>query len=224
MTIGQAISNFRGFLLEYSRTPESFTDEFLYNILNAARVELLKQKLIRQYKISDENFHTLCVELEVTKATQCDCVPDEIACKVLRTKYKIPSVLTSRNIDKIQIYLLNGKSISLTNIRRWQHIKNVTSDYVASWINGYIYFWNLPLQIKYVEITGLFSDVVRLQDVPNCNPLTGTTTCYSMLDTPFPIDVEYELPMYQKAMQLMQIPATQILQDLTNDSNRAVKS
>ena len=223
-TIQQHTSNLRGLLKQYSRSTD-FTDQFLFEILSGARADVLKSRLDRYNKVSLENFMTICVELEKTKPHSCDCVPDELDCLVLRTKYKIPTVLSGRNTSKISIRLLNGKQISIMDENRWMLIKNdpiKSKDLVASWINGYFYFWNLPLSLKVIEITGLFTNPLDLIDIPNCSGEYPTGTCFQIDTTEFPLQEEFKHFVYRKCFELLQIPL-QSQVDLTNDSNEFIK-
>ena len=212
--IGKHISNIRGMLNLYNRTEESYTDEFIFNLLCSARVSLLIQEQ-KTNKISVQNYSNFCISLIETKGELCDCVPDSISCKVLRSKYKIPKTISSRVGDTIKVSLLSGKNISLTDITRWQYLKNETTDYVVSIINDYLYFWNLPLNIKVVKVYGLFNDLISIssctEEGNECNLLDN--------DFPFAGDEHF---LYKRTLELLQIPATQI-QDITNDSNTLIK-
>lgn len=218
-TIGQHISNIRGILMSYSRTPESHTDQFLYEILSGARAEIVKNKLRQENKLSESFYQRFCMQLEVVSAEDCSCVPDEIACKVLRTKYKLPQVFTKRNTDVIQVFLLNGKQISILPISRWRYNKKST-EYIASFINGYLYFWNLPLHIKVIEIVAAFVNPTDLEDIQSCDPLGNNEhSCFSILTSEFPLEEEYKIATYKRALELLGI---QVNQDLTNDSNKKI--
>jgi len=222
-TIGQHLSNLKSLLNEYGRSSESYTDQFLYEVLVGARAEIIKNKLRQYHKISEANWLRFCIALELTTAHDCDCIPEGLDCKVLRTKYKIPSVFTSRNADKISVFLFNGKPISILPLGKWYRIKK-TTEYIASILNGYIYFWNLPHNQKAIEIVGLFSNPLELSDIPSCNPLSGEVSgqCYNTQTSEFPLEEEYKLMVYKLCMQVLQIPL-QISQDVTNDSNANIK-
>ena len=222
-TINQHLSNLRGLLQKYSRSNE-YTDQFLFEILTGARADFLKTRLDRYNKVSDANYMTICVELEKVKPHSCDCVPDGLDCLVLRTKYKIPNVLSGRNTDKITIRLISGRQISIMPENRWMLIKDdqiKAMDYTATWINGYFYFWNLPLTLRVIEITGLFTNPLDLTDIPNCSGDTPSP-CFQIASTDFPIQDEHKNFIYRKCFELLGLPL-QAQQDLTNDSNELIK-
>lgn len=223
-SISTHTSILRGLIKEYSRTTEVHTDQFLYELLSISRAEVIKQRLDQFKTISTDNFIRVCFQLEVTKSHNCSCVPDYLNCKVLRTIYKVPSVISARNKSKIELFLLDGTNINLVTEKEWLRIKHnefKSKFYYASQVNGYIYFWNLPLNLKVVEIYGLWSNVSDLADIP-CNDDSGSTTCYNVIDSDFPVDEELSHIMYKKAIELLQIPM-QVVQDKTNDNNESIR-
>ena len=218
-SIGQHISNVRSLINQYGRTQESYTDQFLYQLIVGARNEILKNKIRQGHKIPESNYYNICMKLELVRADDCSCVPDEISCKVLRTKYPVPTVLSNRDREMLTVFLLNGKEISLTTVKRWRMVKEVSDNlYIASFRNNYLYFWNLPTNIKVVEITGLFTDPLDFSSIPDCNSLTGEEgQCSTFWETPFPIDEEYKLIVYQKCLELLSITIP-TKADITNNS------
>lgn len=218
-TIGKHLSNLKSLLANYSRTPESFTDEFLYNLLKGARGEIIKNKLKQGNIVNDSNWFRFCIKLDLVTAHNCDCT-DDVDCKVLRTKYKIPSVFTSRNSSKIQVSLFNGTAISIVPLNKWNLLKSQSPcDYLASFLDGYIYFWNLPTNLKIVEIYGLFLDPLELLEVKGCNPLGDSEfDCFTMDTVDFPMEEEYQNAAYQMVLKMLNITLS-VPQDTTNDSN-----
>lgn len=225
MTIGQHISNLRGLIKQFSRTSEPYTDQFLYEVLSICRASVLEQKLKKFYNVDSSNIITFCMALELSKSHNCDCVPAALDCLVLKSKYKIPKVISSRNKSKLWVKTIGGKIINLIDERGWLRRKDVdTTQYYGSIINDYLYIWNAPQQLKVVEISGIFSDPTELVDIPNCNPVTGTPTglCFDILSSEYPLQLEYSLAVYQECLKLLQIPL-QIQTDITNDGNDTIK-
>jgi hypothetical protein len=223
-TTGQHISNLRGLIKNYSRTPEPYTDQFLYEVLCISRAEILKQKLDKFNHLSEENLIRFCMELELIKAHDCNCVPTAIDCLVLRSKYKLPTAITSRNKSRMYIATLDGKEINIMSEKKWRLISDndVFGELTGSLVNGYLYIWNLNKKIKVLQVAGYWSDLSYLQTIPNCDPNTPTLTCYDPLATPFPLQDEYAQAVYRRSIELLNIPM-QAQQDLTNDSNELIK-
>lgn len=211
-------------LKAYSRTEESYTDQFLYEILCSARAEILRQQLVKFNHISEENIFRFCLELELTKAHDCNCVPDNIDCLVLKSKYKIPTALTSRNKTHLNIALLNGQQVTLVTEQEWimYSMGSTFGELFGSIINGYLYIWNASKKLKIVQVSGIFSDILELQNIPNCDGTLNQPTCYNPLTQPYPLQDEYTYATYSKAFQLLNIPMA-IQQDLTNDSSNTIK-
>ena len=140
-SIGEHISLLRGLVENYASGP--YTDEYLYGVLSICRSEVIKQRLDKFVNISYDNWVRLCIQLEVTTSHNCNCVPDYISCKVLRTKYKIPQVISGRNKAKVNVMLLDGTNINVVTEAEWMRIKEnsfKSKFYYASFVNGYLYF------------------------------------------------------------------------------------
>lgn len=166
----------------------------------------------------------ICIQLEQVKSHNCNCVPDYLNCLVLRTKYKIPQVFSGRNKARIEVFLLDGTPINLSTEREWLRAKQnefKAKSYYASQVNGYIYFWNLPLNIKVAEINALWADIAELSNI-SCNDGYSESPCFNMLESDFPVDEELVEPIYQTALQLLKIPLSMV-QDKTNDNNEEIK-
>jgi len=222
--IGTHISTLRMLINKYSRTQEGYTDENLYNLFSACRAVILKRQFEKLSFISDFNWYSFCMSLEINKHHNCDCVPDELNCNILKSKYKIPSVIDGMNVSKIKIFTIGGKQINIITEDGWRRkqLKEPT-DYYGSIINGYLIIWNAPLKLKVVTISGVWSDVLSLESIPGCDS-DGTVTpnCYDPLTTEYPLQEELAVPVYLEVLRLLNIPM-QGIPDLTNDSNEFSK-
>jgi len=224
-TIGQHISNIRGLLKIYGRTPEGYTDESLYNLFSISRAELLKNELKKFSALAEDNWFQFCMKLEVSKSHNCDCVPDYLECKVLKSKYKIPTVLVGRQMSKIKLRLISGKTINLVSEEDWFRRKDSeTSEYFASIVNQYLIIWNAPLSLKVLLVKGLWADPLDLSNIPNCSPDGNQTpgACLDPNSTMFPLQDELASAAYKMVIELLKLPL-QVPQDLTNDSNESIK-
>lgn len=224
MTILQHISNLRDILREYSRSSD-YTDQFLYEILSICRGDFLRQELKKYHNIDASNSITFCMSLEQSKSHNCDCVPSALDCLILKSKYKIPNVLSGRNKSKIWAKTIGGKTINIIDERSWLRRKDIeTSEYFGSLVNNYLYLWNVPLTLKVIEVTGIWSDPLDLIDIPNCNPVTGepSSACYNIYQSEYPLHKEYTSYVYKECLRFL-IPSQQIQKDITNDSSDTIK-
>lgn len=222
-TVGQHIADLRGLIKEYSRT-EFYTDQFLYRILSISRGKIIKQRLDKFVNISSDNWMRICIQLESVKSHNCTCVPDYLNCKVLRTKYKIPQVFSGRNKSRIELFLLDGTPINLATEKEWLRIKQndfKARSYYASQVNGYIYFWNLPLNIKVAEINGLWADITDLSKI-QCNDGYSENPCFDIFTSDFPLDEELTGVVLEESLRLLSA-SLQIIEDHTNDNNQSIR-
>ena len=209
-------------LEEFTRS-EPYTDEFLYGVLSVCRAEVIKQRLDKFVNVSYDNWFRICFTLEVTTSHNCNCVPAYLGCKVLRTVQKVPQVLSGRNKSKLQVSLLDGTNINIVTEAERMRVKDnefKSRFYYGSWINGHLYFWNLPLNLKIVEVYGLFADPAKLADV-SCNE-NSLTSCPDVYSFGFPIDEELGRTMLRMAMEMLQY-SLQNVADKTNDNNEDIR-
>lgn len=223
-TVGQHLSNIRGLIKAYGRTQEGYTDEGLYNLFSISRNEVLVNQLKKFRAISHTNWYQICIGLNVTKSHDCDCVPEYLECKVLKTNNQLPDMLTGRNNSKIKVRTIGGKTINIVTEDEWFRKKdNETSDYYGSFINSHLVIWNAPLSLKVILVSAIWSDPIELASIPNCsNDGTPVGTCYDPLTSLFPLQEEYCNAVYQMVLKMLST-STQIIQDQTNDSNEFIK-
>ena len=225
-TIGQHISNLRGLIKQYGRTDESYSDQFLYQLLKGERNELISDTLRKFNHVSEWNWETYCMKLIKTKPHNCDCVPSHLNCTVLRSKYKIPQPVKGRNKSYIEFKTLGGQEIALYDESEWLRIKedDIRSGVIsASIINGYLFIWN-NLTLRVFNVGGIWQDQMEWQSIPKCD-VDGEETsdlCFNPLTSEFPLDLEKQNYIYSKVLTLLKIPI-QLPQDITNDSNESIK-
>ena len=223
-TIAQHLSNIRGLIKQFSRNQEGYTDESLYSLFSISRAEILQNQLKKFMPLSEENWFQFCMKLEISKSHNCDCVPDSLECKILKSVYKVPSVLVGRNNSKLKIRLISGKQINIVTEAEWFRRKDIeTSEYYGSIVNSYLILWNVPLTLKVVLISGLFSNLIDLESIPNCSD-TGEEqgVCFDPMTSVYPLQDEYARQAYKMTLELLNV-SLQLPQDQTNDSNEFIK-
>jgi hypothetical protein len=223
-SIAQHISNIRSLIKVYGRNPEGYTDEGLYSLFSVSRAEILSNKLKKFDAIHEDNWFQICIGLEIAKSHNCDCVPDNLECKILKSKYKLPAVLVGSNMSKLKVRLISGKVVNIVPEDEWfRRSKKETQEYFGSIVNSYLILWNVPLVLKAILIVGIWSDITQLGTIPNCSD-DGTEhgACFNPMDMEYPLQDEYARPAYKMVMELLNIPL-QLPQDQTNDSNEFIK-
>lgn len=223
-TIGQHISNIRGLMKLYSRNQEGYTDEGLYSLFSISRAEILANQLKKFMALSEQNWTSFCMALEISKSHNCDCVPDHLECKVLKSKYNIPAVLVGRNNSKIKIRTIGGKTINLVTEDEWFRKKlQDTTNYYGSIVNNRLIIWNAPLSLKVILISAMLYDPMDASTIPNCDPNgTPVGVCFDPLTMMYPLQEEYTRAAYEMTLNLLG-KSIQIPQDQTNDSNEFIK-
>ena len=177
-TIADSISRVRN-LVKGVKEDAFLTDRLLYSII----IKYCKALIYRQ---DNENkimrFQSLfevlpCVELiEVDKVEAC-CVGIKSNCKIMRTKDKLPSVLegvygplfrTISSIDgSVEVFkTYPGIYTSMTKSTNYKY--NSTKYYW--YLNGYLYFPNIPWEA--VKIEGLWNESISMYtcDGDVCKP------------------------------------------------------
>jgi hypothetical protein len=76
----------------------NITDEQIYKALIDARAFILERRLKKGKQLPNYMYQEICMPLCLDTYHDCDCIPDEYECKVLKTKNEIPSGLVNRRI------------------------------------------------------------------------------------------------------------------------------
>lgn len=223
-TIGQHISNIRGLIKVYSRTQENYTDQAIYELLKSARALLIKQ-VAKQYNyISDWNWETYTIALQVSDPPNWDCVPTYLKknCKILKSTHKIPQPLKSRNHSLIEVNTLGGQNIDLYTEKEQTVFKDDpirSKSIMGSIINSYLYIWNNP-DLLFAKVSGVWEDPSDWAEIPDC---TGTTpTCFDVYTDNFSLDEDLKDAAYDIVLKKLNLPL-QMIQDITNNSNEQSK-
>lgn len=201
----------------------SFSYDFYTDLINGQRSlwlrnEYDKNRSIDPYVLQNIN----CAELELVNPIDC-CIDVPSACKVLRTKKKIPNTIEffytkgivtigSADILKPRILLIDYSRVPYVG-----HGRTTGKTVYAFLYDQYIYLISKDLSytfMKYITIRGIFEDPTSLSGFTNC---TNAQPCWSPHD-PYPLNQwmwEYMKPYI--VQQLMQKGANQY--DDANDAD-----
>lgn len=180
MTYNEHLSNLRHAISEVSDESD-YSDSLLYSYWKIGRAYFLSQKAKRKDHISNSNWHTFCVELEIGTSHDCSCVPS--GCQVLKSKYEIPAVISSRVDEKLQVLTLDGTQIgyrteSEKRSDKYDDIKKNSLGYMI--FNKKLIIWDDSLMLKAVQARGLWSDPLQWQDIQLCTPATPCVNVYDI--------------------------------------------
>ena len=192
----------------------------IYHIGKTLRTKLFRQQINAKQKVSQWNYQSLnCIKMVEVQEAQCPCVKP-VGCKIYRSKYKIPSLITSKNKHAIQSLtsIENSLEFNETTLlaKKYSKGRKYTSSKPEFFIDeDYIYLTTKKAP-KIVSLIALFEDPIEAQDfIQLCegeNP-----DCRSYLDYDFPIsgqDLDVLVQLTFKELNIF----LQIKEDTKNDS------
>jgi hypothetical protein len=221
MTIKEIIQRVQSLYSKGIQSDETrLRSRHIFSKVKTARVKLLTQSVNKKQKISPWNYQLLpCVELEEIEANQCPCIVTS-TCTILRSKYKLPKIISSYSSNMIQ---------SVTSIDRSRKIDEVSPNNVKHLVgnkytkdnmyffleNGYIYIVG-HTNISTVSVIGLFEDPIEAYVFQS--PCTATDECLNILDFNFPIDLDSIDTIVEMAMAELVNTFIQVKEDTLNNS------
>ena len=201
--------------------PGGISDDNIYPIklieqyMNINRTLLTKRKADKGQLLSDSSFITFCLELEPARFHDCNCVPFEHDCLILKSKTPIPPSVSDRNKELIEVRLIDGTKVDETSYSIFKESEHsLTGKDNITWFkfNGYIYITN-TLDLKVVLIRLAPEDPSQVANFKSCNT---NTSCYTD-DSQYPIDSDLVMPMYQMTIEQLTI-MTRLSQDDENNT------
>lgn len=194
-TIGELIERVQSLYSKGVKSDDSrLSNRHSYHKLVSSRNRLVSQQVKKRQKISDWNYIVLpCVELIQVDNHSCPCIPAP-GCKVYRTKYKLPKVLTDLNIHLIQWVMSIDSGKMLDEISREAYLYHAGNKYTAKHLryileDGHLFVYGDKIP-KFIRIKLLAEDPIEAYNFPsackeNCEDCQD---CTNMMDKEFPID------------------------------------
>jgi len=136
---------------------------------------------IQNGKYKDYNLLRFCIELEVAKSHNCDCVP--VGCDVLKTVYELPEYLQTPYHSSIKVRTLGGKIIGKTSDEAL--LTELTDPIKGSAIrwtlnSNKIVIWR-NLDLKAIEVEAVWADPLDWDEKRLCPDPNGND-CGDALD------------------------------------------
>ena len=184
-------------LIGYTRTriramsdDSPFTDKAIYYALRIARAGAVARKVKRKEPVGYNNWQTICLKLEQTKYQDCSCV--KVGCDVLKSVYRIPSVVVGRNkpLIKVETFGRHQLPYVTSNMQQRNLHTEVMADIPTYYIqNGKLIVWN-NLALKAIMVTGIFEDPTSLESIKICNEQGDEydVCSYDPKEEEFPLD------------------------------------
>ena len=196
MTIDKHIYSIKK-LMSKGKVPDDFnySDTFIAHLLKVNRSLLIKRRVNKYHKVSDANYQVLCVPLELVEYHNCDCITD-ISCKILRSKFQLPSFISKRSDNGISVKLLDGTTISYMDNSSSKYAQySITSNNKMKFFieNSFLYitgytFTGSDLTLNKVLVKGIPEDPSELLNIVNCDDAENSAVC----NEEFPIDRDWE--------------------------------
>lgn len=190
----------------YSRGLQSkdsrLSSRHIYSALCSGRATLIQQQIDKGQKLSEWSYTTLpCVELIQVALHECPCVPED-DCVILRTKHKIPQVVTSISNHLIEVTDITGANIgySESTLSTYKYSKGAkyTANNPKFIIHNEYGFITMRKALKAVMIKGPFADVIAASLFPTICPCIDCP-CIDIMQITFPVDSRLETALIQLA-------------------------
>lgn len=193
----------RGLASDDSRLSE----RFIAFLLKGARSQLLKEKINKYKEVSPLSYQTICVPLELSTYHECDCLPKEVGCKILKSKCHIPRELVSKWGSSLTVLTASGRILDMSSLTQNDLTKYSDSNKkpkLAYFIeNQHIYVMN-DTKLKMVLLSAIWDDPEIVKEFCGCNSNNPDEPCYDPLNDDFPIDSELARPMRLLVVQELQ--------------------
>lgn len=203
------------------------SDRFVFHQMKMVRAMLLQREADKLHFLPDENYQTInCIKLILTNAHDCNCVPEELGCKVRRSESKLPGVLARQKTGYIMtVSTPGGTIIPFRHLSSINNVKyRVTYNKKPFWYihNQYLYIVNFN-QLPAVIVTAIFDEPDELSNILLCDD-TGTqseTACFDPKSDSFPIDTALASAMEDEVIKRISL-MLKTPEDASNDSNDSI--
>lgn len=221
MTIDKHISSIKKLISRGLASDDfNWSSNFIAHLLKTSRALLIKRRINKYHKISDANYQTVCIPLELVDYHNCDCITD-INCKILRSKFQLPSFISKRSSNGVTVKLLDGTTISYMDNSSSKFSKySITSNSDMTFFleNSYLYIQNYKTIVTdetnlKVIVKGIPEDPLELADIVNCEDAENSSIC----NEEFPIDSDLIDPLYDLVIRRL-LQTNNLPQDNRNDA------
>ena len=196
-----------------------FTDEEIYKALIDSRARIIYQRAKNGKQYSEWMYQTVCVKLCIETFNDCNCVPDGLDCKILKTEITVPKPLYNGYQDILRVSTINGNEISASTLqasrfRKYKKTGKTKAFYVV--INEKIAVFGIPQnRLRAIMIRGLFEDPATAGNISICPD--GTTDCTEFIGTGFASEANENMAIYESAMKML-LQTLQMPDDRSNNA------
>lgn len=184
MKIGEILSLYRTTIRARQQTC-SLNDRELYLRMNSIANTIKQQILDKNHKLGYKNYHTINIDLELTKF-KSTCHPEWMGCDVLKSTIQIPNTLI--NSMRYELLIYSGRDsyspLSFLQGKRLQNHPMLKNYYDI--IDNYLYIFRSK-PIECISLQGAWEDVTALEDYTDAS----NRPCYDPKEHEFPIEEQY---------------------------------
>lgn len=219
-TIGGHIDYIREILRQTS-DDTNYPDELIYKALIEARSAILYRSLAKHKFVSEFNYQTFCLPLELSNYNDCNCVPED-DCKVLKSTTEIPRPMRNQIgvlmqiTDSIRGVTYNNKRPYVAKLDQYKNTNKDKPYYDI--INSKLVLFRHPDKycLKYVLVTGIFEDPLEISNSLFC---MDDMPCYDPQKDDFPIEGHLVMPMYELVFKQFGV-SFGMVEDDSNDASQ----
>lgn len=212
ITINSVVSELRSYLKDFSRTSD-YSNEFLIECFLNERATLIEQKLKKFQRMSDANYQSFCLDLQLVNSNDCS----DLNCPIKRTIFKIPATITGRNKNTLEVFNLGNTPISdvayneinLNNLNEFK--KNKIAYFIK---NDFIYIVN-NLAIAHIYVRGIFENPLDFLDIQSNN------SCVDVYETDLKIEYSMKATAIQMVLEKLLKQSYPLVNDTSNNSNES---
>jgi hypothetical protein len=196
-----------------------FQDEEIYKALIDARALVIERKLEKGKQYPEYMYQTICMLLCLDKYSDCNCVPAEYDCTVLKTINEIPTAFYNGYTTLVRITTLSGEEISenteqQARLRKYRKTRKDNLYYILT--NKRASIFNSPQnRLKVVKLRGLFVDPAGAAMAAGCPD--GGPHCVDVLGTGFSTKPSDNIDIYDIAIKGL-LMVKQLPEDVSNDA------
>lgn len=202
-----------------------YSDMYLYHLILDERNLLIERELNKRKMRSLFNMKTVCMPLVLSKDIPCDCVPEELGCYVLKSKYLIPKPLSSLYSDMISVTSLDGsKQYSFKSTFSGKYNKYSRQGKAPAYYtiyNNYLYMIGIPHNnLKAVLVNIIPEDPTELDNISLCDEDGNDLgeTCFDPTIDSLNIDGHLITTLIDLVLKKLGI-SLQLIEDTTNNSS-----
>ncbi len=195
-----------------------FKDEEIYKSLLDARSLVLSRRYKKGKEVPEHMYQTICMLLCEDTFHDCDCVPDDLGCKVLKTVEEVPKAIFNGIQELSRVATLGGEEVAPSTEAKARYRKykktRVNSLYYIR-VNNRLSIMNSPNnRLRAIKITAVFEDPVAAFGITTC---TENENCIEVTGTGFGTEMSDNIDIYQIVLESLN--ATQKLpDDLSNNA------